>query len=170
MDPAAKARQIVAAAPDGVLIWLAPQEAGKVAAALRAAGYGGRLAGPSPLDSPGFISAAGAAANGVCIAGFFADENARERARDFQRRFLGRFTEAPDFTAAAAHDAAVVLIEALRHGKGGSAGSPFPLALPITGVTGILHFDNQGNRTDPLQVMFCEKGCFIPLGHGGTKS
>jgi ABC-type branched-subunit amino acid transport system substrate-binding protein len=154
---------VVAAAPGGVLLWLPPSQAGTVAAALRAAGYGGCLAGPSPLDSPAFVTAAGAAATGVLVTEFRADADLRARADQFERQYRQRYDAKPDFSAAAAYDAARVLIETL-HRAGDSAGyRQFPLALPTAGVTGVLHFDNSGNRTDALQVLTCQEGRFIPL-------
>jgi branched-chain amino acid transport system substrate-binding protein len=154
---------IVAAAPDGVLIWLPPSQAGTVAAALRAAGYGGCLAGPSPLDSPTFVAAAGAAATGVLVTEFQADAGLGARADQFERQYRQRYDAKPDFSAAAAYDAARVLIETLLRAEKGAGDRQFPLALPTAGVTGILHFDNSGNRTDALQVLTCQQGRFIPI-------
>ena len=90
-DLASLVHSIVAAAPDGVLLWLPPSRAGTVAAALRAAGYGGRLAGPSPLDSPEFVAAAGAAATGVLVTDFRADADLRVRAEKFERRYQRKY-------------------------------------------------------------------------------
>jgi ABC-type branched-subunit amino acid transport system substrate-binding protein len=154
---------IVAAAPDGVLIWLPPSQAGTVAAALRAAGYGGCLAGPSPLDSPAFVAAAGTAATGVLVTEFRADAGLGARADQFERQYRQRYDAKPDFSAAAAYDAARVLIETLLRAEKGAGDRQFPLALPTAGVTGILHFDNSGNRTDALQVLTCQQGRFIPI-------
>ena len=154
---------VVAAAPGGVLLWLPPSQAGTVAAALRAAGYGGCLAGPSPLDSPTFVAAAGAAATGVLVTEFRADADLRARADQFERQYRQKYDAKPDFSTAAAYDAARVLIETLRR-AGDSAGyRQFPLALPTAGVTGVLHFDNSGNRTDTLQVLTCQQGRFVPI-------
>ncbi len=169
-DPEAQVHLIVAAAPDGVLTWLAPLQAGKLAAALRAAGYKGQLAGPSPLDSPEFFSAAGSAADGVRITLFRVDPDFRSRAEGFEGQFRKRFDSTPDFAATAAYDAARVLIEALRRGKQDAGYRQFPVTLPVAGAKGDLHFDNLGNRTDALQVMTCKQGCFIPLLAGETKS
>jgi hypothetical protein len=167
-DLASLVHMIVAASPDGVLLWLPPSRAGTVAAALRAAGYGGCLAGPSPLDSPAFVAAAGAAATGVLVTEFRADADLRARADQFERQYRQRYDARPDASAAAAYDAARVLIEALRR-AGDSAGyRQFPLALPTAGVTGDLHFDSSGNRTDPLQVLTCRDGRFIPISPNGT--
>jgi branched-chain amino acid transport system substrate-binding protein len=160
---------IVAAAPDGLLLWLPPSRAGTAAAALRAAGYRGCLAGPSPLDSPAFVAAAGAAATGVLVAEFRADAGLRARAEQFERRFRQRYDAKPDFSAAAAHDAARVLIEALRRAGNGAGHREFPFALPTNGVTGVLHFDDLGNRTDALQVLTCQEGRFVPISPTETK-
>jgi branched-chain amino acid transport system substrate-binding protein len=162
-DLASRVRLIVAAAPGGVLMWLPPSQAGTFAAALRSAGYGGRLAGPSPLDAPAFFATAGAAATGVQVTDFRPDAGLHARLGTFEHRFLGRFAVKPDFSAAAAYDAARVLIETLRRAEKGAGNRQFPLALPTDGVTGILHFDKSGNRTDALQVLTCQDGRFVPL-------
>jgi branched-chain amino acid transport system substrate-binding protein len=167
-DLASLVQMIVAAAPDGVLLWLPPSRAGTVAAALRAAGYGGRLAGPSPLDSPAFIAAAGASATGVLVTEFREDADIRARADQFERQYQRRYNAKPDFSAAAAHDAARVLIETLLRGGNGDGYRQFPIALPTAGVTGVLHFDISGNRTDALQVLTCQQGRFVPFSPTDT--
>ncbi len=159
---------IVAAAPDGVLLWLPPSRAGAVVAALRAAGYGGCLAGPGSLDSPAFVAAAVAAATGVLVTEFRPDADLRARADQFERQYRKRYDAKPDFSAAAAHDAARVLIETLRRAGDSAACLQFPLALPTEGVTGVMHFDKSGNRTDPLRVLICRRGRFVPLNPTDT--
>jgi branched-chain amino acid transport system substrate-binding protein len=162
-DLASLVHLIATTAPDGVLIWLPPSRAGTVAAALRAAGYGGRLAGPTPLDSPEFVAAAGAAAIGLLVTNFRADADLRVRADKFEKQFQRRYDTKPDFSAAAAYDAARVLIETLRRAGDSTGYRQFPLALPTAGVTGVIHFDNSGNRTDALQVLTCQQGRFVPI-------
>ena len=162
-DVAALVRTIVEAAPGGVLLWLPPARAGAMAAALRNAGYGGRLAGPGTLDSPEFFAAAGAAATGVLVTEFRADAGLRVRSVQFETQFRRRYDSEPDFSAAAAYDAALVLIETLRRAGAGAGYRQFPLAVPVAGVTGNLHFDHLGNRTDALQVLTCQEGRFIPV-------
>jgi ABC-type branched-subunit amino acid transport system substrate-binding protein len=162
-DLASLVHMVVATAPDGVLIWLPPSQAGAVAAALRAAGYGGCLAGPSLLDSPAFVAAAGSAATGVLVTEFRADAGLRARADPFERQYRLKYDAKPDFSAAAAYDAARVLIETLCRAGDGAAYRQFPIVLPTAGVTGVLHFDNSGNRTDALQVLTCQEGRFIPI-------
>lgn len=162
-DVASLVHMIIAAAPDGVLIWLPPAQAGIVVAALRAAGFDGCLAGPSPLDSPTFFAAAGAAADDVLVTGFQVDADPRARADRFESRFRERYDAEPDFSAAVAYDAVRVLIETLCR-AGGSAGyRQFPLSFPTAGATGILHFDNSGNRTNALQVLTGQQGRFVPI-------
>jgi branched-chain amino acid transport system substrate-binding protein len=160
---------VVAAAPGGVLLWLPPSQAGTIAAALRVAGYEGRLAGPSQLDSPEFVAAAGAAATGVLVTNFRADVDLPVRVEKFEKQYLQRYDAKPDFSAAAAYDAARVLIESLRRAAKGGGDRQFPLTLPTAGVTGVLHFDSSGNRTDALQVLTCQQGCFIPILSNDTK-
>jgi branched-chain amino acid transport system substrate-binding protein len=167
-DFAALVHRIAAGGPDGVLLWLSPSRAGATVAALRAAGYGGRLAGPAQLDSPAFFAAAGAAATGFAVTGFRADAGSRARAQAFERQFQLGYGREPDFSAAAAHDAARVLIEALRRAEVGGGYRQFPLVLPTEGVTGALHFDASGNRTDALQVLTCRDGRFVSRSASDT--
>jgi ABC-type branched-subunit amino acid transport system substrate-binding protein len=167
-DLASLVPMIVAAAPGGVLLWLPPSEAGTVAAALRTAGYVGRLAGPSPLDSPAFTATAGVAATGVLVTEFREDADSRARAERFEQQYRQRFDAKPDFSAAASHDAAHVLIETLRRAGDAEGYRQFPIALPTAGVTGVLHFDSSGNRTDALQVLTCQQGRFVPISPTDT--
>jgi ABC-type branched-subunit amino acid transport system substrate-binding protein len=160
-DFAALAHQIAEGAPDGVLLWLPPSKAGAMVAALRAAGYSGVLAGPATLDSPAFFAASGAAATGVLVTNFRGDATSIVRMDAFEGRFQRRYDAKPDFSAAAAHDAAQVLIETLRRAQKGAGDRQFPLSTATEGVTGVLHFDSSGNRTDALQVLTCREGRFV---------
>jgi len=150
---------IAAGAPGGVLIWLPPPQAGSMAAALRAAGYGGRLVGAAQLDSPEFVATAGAAAAGVLVAEFQMDAKRRAWADQFARQFRQRYRVEPDFSAAAAYDAAQVLIETLRR----AGDRPFAEALATAAGPDIFHFDKAGNRMGTLQVLTCRQGCFVPF-------
>ncbi len=167
-DVAALAQSVAGAAPDGVLLWLPPERAGALAAALRAAGYGGRLAGPGALDSSAFAAAAGSAATGMLVAEFQMDAGARDRADRFIQQFRQRYDARPDFTAAAAYDAARVLIDTLRRAGDSATYRQFPLTVPTAGVTGAVNFDALGNRVDALQVLTCRDGRFIPVSPNGT--
>jgi branched-chain amino acid transport system substrate-binding protein len=162
-DPASIARQVAAASPGGVLVWLAPSQAGVAAAALRAAGYQGCVAGPCSIDAPEFVAAAGAAADGVLVAEYEGDSGSRARAGRFAERFMGRFGVRPGYSAAAAHDAAQVLIENLRRAGDTPAYRRFPPVLPSPGVTGEIRFDASGNRTGTLRVLACQRGRFVPI-------
>jgi ABC-type branched-subunit amino acid transport system substrate-binding protein len=154
---------ILYGSPDGVLVWLPPSEAGRVVAALRASGYRGCIAGPGSIDAPDFFAAAGVAANGVLVAKYELDPGSCAKLELFKKRFTRMFGAPPNFSAAAAYDAAQVLIENLRRAGDTPAYRRFPPVLPTAGVTGVLHFDNSGNRTDALQVLTCQVGRFVPL-------
>ncbi|HTL66816.1 MAG TPA: ABC transporter substrate-binding protein [Lacunisphaera sp.] len=162
-DFATVVQGIVAAAPDGLLVWLPPAQAGALVAAVRTAGYGGHLAGSATLDSPEFFAAAGAAAAGVSIAEFQADAADRQRTENFARQYRVAHGVEPDFSAAAAFEAARVLIATLRRAGPGAGYREFPLAVSSGGMGGDLHFDRFGNRTDAMEVRICERGRFVAL-------
>lgn len=157
------AQTLVAASPGGVLIWLSPPQTGALAAALRGAGYAGRLAGPCTSDSPDFAAAAGSAGAGFLVAEFQSDSGSRSRAAAFEARFLQQFGTRPDFSAASAYDAAKVLIENLGRSTDTTGHRRFPPSQPTGGVTGDLRFDSSGNRTGALQVLVFQNGRFTPL-------
>ena len=158
---AVAARTIAAAAPDGVLLWLPPGEAGAAAAVLRSAGYRGHLAGPACLDSSAFLTAAGDAARATLVPAFQTDAGARSRAERFEEHYQRKYDERPDFRAEAAFDAATVLIEALRRGGSDGRDNPFPAALAVAGITGVLRFDASGNRLEALQVLTWTNGRLV---------
>jgi len=154
---------ILFGSPGGVLVWLPASESGRVVAALRASGYRGCIAGPGSIDAPDFFAAAGVAADGVLVAKYELNAGSSSRLEPFEKRYTRTFGAPPDFSAAAAYDAAQVLIETLRRADSRGGFAQFPLVLPIAGATGMLHFDKSGNRTDALQVLTCEEGRFVPL-------
>ena len=100
---------------------------------------------------------------------FRKDADIHARADQFEIQYQRKYEAKPDFSATAAYDAARVLIETLRRRGNGDGYRRFPLALPTAGVTGVLHFDNSGNRTDALQVLTWQQGCFIPISPNDTK-
>ncbi len=159
-DLASLVRQVMQSPPAGVLLWLSPSRAGQAAAALRTAGYRGRLAGPCQLDSAAFLAAAGRAATGVMVAEFRIASDLREQARQFRTLYRRKFGVAPDFSAEAAHDAARLLVEALRRAGRADAFRQFPLTVSTPGVTGRLRFDGSGNRLGPLQLLTCRHDAF----------
>jgi len=158
---------ILSASPGGVLVWLPPSKAGNVVAALRASGFRGCIAGPGSIDAPGFFAAAGAAADGVLVAKFALDEGSCARLELFEKRFTRMFGAPPDSSAAAAYDAALVLIEDLRRAGDTPAYRRFPPAATTPGVTGEIQFDASGNRTGALQVLACQQGRFVPIHPAG---
>jgi ABC-type branched-subunit amino acid transport system substrate-binding protein len=151
--------QVLETNPHGVLLWLAPCQAGELARALRQRGFNGRLAGPSRLNSPAFLERAGAAAEGVLVAILDGDQSGPV-ATEFNAAYRERFDRVPDASARAAHDAALVLIHALRSGPAIAAFRALP---PLPGVTGMLRFDAEGNRLVTLRAHICEQGVFRPL-------
>jgi branched-chain amino acid transport system substrate-binding protein len=162
-DVALLIRAVLEAAPEGVLIWLPPARAGSFAATLRARGFRGRLAGPSWLASPEFVAAARDAATGVLVAQFPTDAATALRAAAFTRQYREHCADEPDAFAAAAYDAAMVLIETQSRPPAAAANPAFPPQRTIVGVTGTLDFDSAGNRTGALCVLACSAGRFAPI-------
>jgi ABC-type branched-subunit amino acid transport system substrate-binding protein len=155
-------KQILANQPDAVLLWLDAANAGKLAKALRAAGFTGTFAGPSRLQAAEFAGAAGDAMEGLQVPGPIFEKDVMTVFQNFTSTFRTRFGHEPDPTAAAACDAAAVLIHVLRQTGDRPAHEAFPLRFSLGGATGILAFDSQGNRKLKLQLLEAHGGQFVP--------
>jgi ABC-type branched-subunit amino acid transport system substrate-binding protein len=149
---------------DGVLLWVDPRLAGKIALALREGGFVGAIAGHSRLRSGAFTKAAGKAAEGVFVPGIVLDaESVPVQARLQKETKTG---VPPDMTLAAAYDAARLLIEHLRRCGNRPGFQDFPLSAGLAGATGRLKFDAIGRREAQLELYACRAGRFEPLTKG----
>ena len=166
---ASLARQILTNRPDFVLLWLDPAMSGTLGKALRAAGFAGTIAGPGRLRSADFAAAAGCAMEGLVVPGPILEKDAATVCQHFTDAFRGRFGCEPDATAAAAYDAATLLIHILKQTGGRPAHGAFPIGFSFTGASGILAFDSQGNRKATLQLLETRGGRFVPAGTGANK-
>ena len=137
-------RRVLDGRLEGVLLWLAPEPAARLARALRDAGFAGTLAGPSRLATRSFRTAAGAAAQGFVVAAPLPAPGAAGAA--FAARFRSLFGEEPDPSALLAHDAATLLIRLVASSGAEGARRAFPLTRSIPGASGSLAFDGHGNR------------------------
>jgi branched-chain amino acid transport system substrate-binding protein len=162
-------KQILKNHPDAVLLWLDPATAGTLAKSLRAAGFTGTLAGPGRLRSADFAAAAGGAMDGLMVPAPTLEKDAITAFQHFTEAFRGRYGHEPDATAAAACDAATLLIHILKQTGDRPAHEAFPLGFSFAGATGILAFDSQGNRKVNLQLLEAHGGQFVPAGTGVNK-
>ncbi len=161
-------KQILANHPDAVLLWLDSTTAGTLAKVLRAAGFAGRLAGPSRLRSAAFAEAAGDAMENFQLAAPISENDAAIMFQNFTNSFHARFGREPDATAAAAYDAATLLIRILKQSGDRPAHEIFPIRFSLAGASGILAFDSQGNRQLNLQLFKARGGQFIPAATGAN--
>jgi ABC-type branched-subunit amino acid transport system substrate-binding protein len=167
---AATVQQILAGKPDAVLLWLDAVPAGRVAAALRAAGFRSTLAGPGRLASADFTTAAGNAAQGIIIPAICRDPASERVFARFAAGYRTRFGCAPDPTAALAYDAARLLIQRLRQPGSGPPQQVFSLAEPLAGASGPLRFDKSGHRLVQLSLLAARGGRFEPLARDNLQS
>lgn len=162
--------------PEAILLWVDSMPAGALAKALRAAGFKGRLAGPSRLASAGFSEAAGKAEEGFLLTSPVPDERSaalRDRFfQDYRRRAQPSMSVAqgkPAFTTALAFDAVQLLAEVLRRAGEEPAFRAFPLTGSVPGVTGELAFDRYGDRRVQLQVLEHHEGQWRPFTLAGQR-
>ncbi len=151
--------------PAGVLVWLDPVLAGKWVKSLRAAGFTGKLAGPSRCNSPSFLLAAGKASESFMVPAIVLDGPAEARLRSFQEAFRQRYGIEADITAAESYDAAKLLVHILRQNTPQSLPRAFPLAFSFPGASGDLAFDTEGNRKVALRLLIARRGGFGAVEH-----
>ncbi len=157
------ARAILSNQPDAILLWLDATNASALIRTVRGAGFAGTLAGPAWLDSGGFVSLAGEAANGLKIAEPVLDPPAQMAYDKFSGEFQRRFGNAPDAVARAGFDAANLLMQILRSAGNRPVNELFPVKAGFVGASGRMCFDAQGNRQSELHVVVLQNGKFSPI-------
>lgn len=163
--------------PDAVVLWGRAEPAGRVLAAMRAAGLTQPIYGPDRLHDPLFLAAAGAAAEGIVVTYPFDPARSDGRWNDFRSRYREAYGEEPDATAAYAYDGTDFLMSAIRE-----AGLNRVLIRDrlfsyerFDGVTGEIRFDATQNNVSPVVLCRVRDGVFVldapPEGPslGGTK-
>jgi len=155
--------QVLKEQPKGVLVWLDPVPAGKLARSLREAGFAGKLTGPSRCNSPGFLAASAQASEGFIVPTIVLDKPGQARLLSFQTAFRQRYGIEADLTAAEGYDAAMLLVHILQKNAPQLLPRAFPLDFSLPGVSGVLSFDAEGNRKMALRVLIVRRGSFVAV-------
>ena len=155
--------QVLKEQPKGVLVWLDPVPAGRLARSLREAGFAGKLAGPSRCNSPAFLAASAQASEGFLVPAIVLDKPGEARLLSFQTAFRQRYGIEADLTAAEGYDAARLLVHILRKNDPQSLPRAFPLDFSLPGASGDLSFDAEGNRKMALRLLIARRGSFVAV-------
>lgn len=150
----AQIEAIRAAQVDAVLFYGQPEDVGRCAHQLRAAGVNAQFFGFDRLKEEGFVKNAGAAADGMTITYFFNPDRTDKPWVDFVGRFEKRFGRRPDIYAAYGYDGARLMIEAVR------AAGPNRYRIrnylggleEWNGVTGHMIFDGRWDNIVPISI------------------
>jgi len=151
-DATAVAGMVVAGSPRTVVVLASAAASGRLAAALRAAGYDGVITGGANLGRRRFISLAGAAAEGAIVP--LVHDPGAPRWRAFVRAYAARFGAEPDFTAGAAYDAVRVTADAAGRADfdRGRLLEMVRTTAPGGAVTGEIVFDRLGRNRRPVRL------------------
>ncbi|MCX7719031.1 MAG: ABC transporter substrate-binding protein [Candidatus Sumerlaeaceae bacterium] len=153
--------------PDIILIAGLYKQAAVIATQARELGINTRIIGGDGLFSPGYISLAGAAAEGTLVTCPFLFEIGGERAQKFAEEYRARWNKDPDAWAALGYDAFQIIVEAIK--KNGptregilnylkSVNSP---ETAFDGLTGKTYFDAEGDCKKAVQVAQVKNGKFV---------
>lgn len=144
---------LLAGKPDLIYISAFYNDAGLITKQARELGYKGEIFGTDALDSPDFITIAGAeAAEGVHIASLGLDPTKNPSASSFVDAYTKAYGTAPNSAASQSYDTATVLITAWKSIGGGTDRKALMDAVSktnITGVGGKISFDQNGDMQQP---------------------
>ena len=148
--------RIRAIKPDALVLWGRAEPSGRVLKGLRASGIDVPVYGPDRLADVSFISAAGAAAEGMVLTHPFDPSGSDDRWSDFRSHFATAYGREPDSVAGYGYDGARMLLQAISE-----AGLNRVLIRDrlfeireLPGVTGPIRFDNTQNNVQP--VLLCQ--------------
>jgi ABC-type branched-subunit amino acid transport system substrate-binding protein len=165
-DDARAAAGVARTDPRAVLVLAGARDAARIVRALRAAGFGGRIVGGASVGRRPFLEQAGAAAEGVVFPRLF--DPGSPDARAFARAYEERWGSPPDHLAAHAHDAVLLVVDALRRAGLNRARIVDAIAAvsPWRGALGIVSWDPTGRCARPVGLGFWHGGVHraIPAG------
>lgn len=127
-----------------------------------------RFLGATAVESPELLSLAGKAAEGLVyptIVDF--DPTAPVASQvTFIENFRKKFGKSPDWASSHSHDAAMIILEALKSGAqtGEDIRAYIDKRRSFEGVTGKIHFDKNGDVVDkPVMMKTVHQGKFVKL-------
>jgi branched-chain amino acid transport system substrate-binding protein len=142
------------AEPDAVVFWGNPADAGRAAAALRAAGVQAAFFGFDRVVEPEFAKVAGPAAEGTVAAYFFDPDKKDAPWQEFSRKFQNKYGLKPEAYAGYSYDGARLLIDAIK--KAGPNRYRVQNILSnldqYEGVTGHMQFDGRWDNIAPVAL------------------
>ena len=151
--------------PDAVYIVGYYKDSGLILKQAKEIGLKTQFFGATAVESPKLIEIAGDAAEGLIypIITDFDPEHPTPVANQFIEHFKKKFGIAPDWASSHAHDAVVVIAEAMK--KGGATGTGIKKAIDFQrrfeGVTGKIIFDENGDVIDkPVTIKTVRHGKF----------
>lgn len=159
--------------PDAIFLAGEVPQAGRIIAAIRAAGMDTPVLGPDAMSSSTLISEGGDAVEGTVVASFFHPDEPRDEVSAFVTRFRATYEVSPDLASALGYDAVWLLARAMRVAR-----TPGPAdvsqALRRTewrGVTGDFRFDEQGELLDRHIIRLVVRGgkfTYLQQAHPGS--
>lgn len=165
-DFSAQVERIAKMHADAVVLWSPAEDAGRAAAALRAAGLRLPLYGADRLVSERFLAAAGEAAEGTLATTPLDPRLSSDVWTAFRSKYHRAYACEPDAFGAFAYDGAALLLGAIE-----TAGldrqrirSTLAAIESAQGVTGPMRFDTTQNNVGRIHVTQVRDGRFVPYG------
>lgn len=161
-DFAPLARQAVASRAEAVLILGSAADTAQLCQQIRLVDAHIPLVTSEWAATERFVELGGPAVEGVLTAQFVDRESEQQPYLDFRRLFLERFQREPGFAGIAGHDAASVLIAALKQRRGGESLRDAVLRIgDFQGLQGPIHIDRFGDSWRPTYITVVKGGKYV---------
>ncbi|CAG2138648.1 ABC transporter substrate-binding protein [Cupriavidus plantarum] len=175
VDFAAQLTKIKAQNPDAIVIGALAEEAAAIVRQARQLGIPQQVlfVGTQSAISTKFFELGGAGAEGTIVGTAWYPELDNPVSQSFVRDYEARYKRRPDIYAAYGHDAAALLVEAIRRAQSGDSARIHAELTAIKGYPGVLGpigFDANREPTVEPKILVARGGKFVPLdGKGADK-
>jgi len=154
--------------PDLIYIISYYKDAGLILKQAREMGIATRFLGATAVESPDLLLLAGSAAEGLVYPTIvdFDPSNPTPHQKVFIDEFTKMYGKSPDWASSHAHDAMLVIIEALKSGArtGDEIRAYIDKRRIFEGLTGKIHFNDNGDVIDkPIVMKEVRDGKFVVL-------
>ena len=156
-------KQVLASGAEAILFLGSSVDAALMAQQIRVLDDKVRIITSEWAATERLASFGGAAVDGLFTAQFFDRDSQLPDYQEFRKEFLRRFEQEPGFGGIAGHDAAVLLISALRQKRREESVKDAILRIAdFKGLQSPIHIDRFGDSIRPTYITVIQNGRFVP--------
>ena len=166
-DFAAVVRQMKAARPDGLLFIAGALDVARLAQQARIQAPNLPISASEWAATEQLIELGGPVVEGLLIVQNYNRDDRSQRFKDFSEAYFKRFQRNPGYSSVSAHDAATVVLQALKNRRDNETLKAAALRSgPYTGLQQDIVFDANGDTVRKVFFTQIRDGRYVPLGPG----